>query len=149
MNLDASFPTTLGKETRFPIDTTQQRKLDAAVVSTLGLGEGEWFGVAHVGLTKALVGYVVSSPKGELQLLVFDPAKKRVTDTQVVAAISRLEGAYEKTTSAVLTISEKRVVLVITHFLRDFEFDAPGAKNSSGAETRTLVLLDSKFSVRG
>ncbi|MFT3711247.1 MAG: hypothetical protein QM817_26755 [Archangium sp.] len=149
MSLDASFPLVLGNDTHFPLDAkTKQVPLDAATVTLLQLGDGEWSGLARVKLGKELVGYVAAK-NSETRLVVFDSAKKRVTDSQVVAAFSKLEGAYEKGTSSDLVVGAKKITLTVKSFLRDFEFEdpsVPGTKNISGGETRVLVLRGSVFS---
>lgn len=149
MTLDASFPLTLGNETHFPLDAkTKQVRLDAETTTLLQLGDGEWSGVAHVKLGKTLIGYVATK-NAETRLIVFDTDTRRVTDSQVVAAYSKLEGAYEKSTSSQLSIGAKKTVLTVKNFLRDFEFEdpnIPGTKNISGGETRVLVLRASVFS---
>jgi hypothetical protein len=151
--LDALFVTQLGADTKFstvtaaPIEATRA-PLAAALVGALQLGEGEWFPVSRVALSKTVTGYVAATRKGTTTLVLVERASQKTTGAYVVADVSRLDGAYEKTTAARLTVTRATAELVISTFTRDFEFEdpaVPGTKNTTGGRTLRYQLKGATF----
>lgn len=150
--LDTTFATKLGAETHFihggfKVDA-KKPALDAALVKALQLGPGEWFAAGRVELNADVTAYVAFKRSGSASLIVVERAKAKVSEVFIVADFSRLEGAYEKTTSAWLRVKDKKVTLTISVFLRDFEFEdpsVPGTKNITGDTVNGFELRGTKF----
>lgn len=150
--LDSTFATKLDAETHFihggfKVDP-KKPALDAALAKELQLGPGEWFPAGRVELSADVTGYVAFKRAGSASLVVVERAKAKVSEVFIVADFSRLESAYEKTTSAWLRVKDKKVSLTISVYLRDFEFEdpsVPGTKNITGETVNGYELRGGKF----